>query len=125
MKYLSAEWIASANSALEGLAPSDEVAAIGYAITDSPDSPDGPRSYSIVLGPDSVGVVEGVESAGVILTMNWDLATSIAQGKASAQRAFLDGEIRLGGDARVLLGNSESMANIDKRLAKLRELTVY
>ena len=122
MKYLSAEWIASANSALAGLAPSDEVAAIGYVVTDSPD---GPRSYSFVLGPDSVGVVEGVESAGVILTMNWDLATSIAQGKASAQRAFLDGEMRLGGDARVLLGNSESMANIDKRLAKLRELTVY
>lgn len=122
MKYLSTEWIEQANKAVEGGAGSDGDSAIGFVVTNGPD---GDRSYSIVLGTDSAGVVEGAESAGVTLTMDWNLAASIAQGNASAQRAFLDGQIRLGGDARVLLGNSEAMAEIDRRLAKLRKLTVY
>jgi len=122
MKYLSTEWIEQANKAVEGGAGSDGDSAIGFVVTNGPD---GDRSYSIVLGTDSAGVVEGVESAGVTLTMDWNLAASIAQGNASAQRAFLDGQIRLGGDARVLLGNSEAIAEIDRRLAKLRKLTVY
>ena len=101
---------------------SDQAAAIGYVITSDSGQE---RSYSIVLGPDSVGVLKGIESAEVVMTMDTQLATSIASGTSSAQRAFLDGRIRLGGDARVLLGNSEAMAEIDKRLAPLRELTVY
>ena len=122
MKYLSDEWIDAANSAVKAMTASDQAAAIGYVITSDSGQE---RSYSIVLGPDSVGVLKGIESAEVVMTMDTQLATSIASGTSSAQRAFLDGRIRLGGDARVLLGNSEAMAEIDKRLAPLRELTVY
>ena len=122
MKYLSDEWIDAANSAVEAMPATTEAVAIGYVITDGQG---GDRSYSIVLGPDTVAVVAGVDSAGVVMTMDVELATAIAKGESSAQRAFLDGRIRLGGDARVLLGNSESMTDIDTRLAKLRDLTVY
>lgn len=122
MKYLSDEWIDAANTAVKAMPATTEAVAIGYVIT-AGEGDD--RSYSIVLGPDTVAVVSGVDSAGVVMTMDVELATAIAKGESSAQRAFLDGRIRLGGDARVLLGNRESMTEIDTRLAKLRNITVY
>jgi hypothetical protein len=122
VKYLSPEWLVSANEAVADLKPSADTATVGYVATDGPD---GDVSYTLVLGPDVVAVVSGADGAGVRLTLDWYLAAEIAQSRASAQRAFLSGSIRVSGDVQVLIGNNEIMVAIDNRLAKLRSQTVY
>ena len=59
------------------------------------------------------------------MTMGWELAMAVNQGRDSAQRAFLDGRLVLGGDPGVLLGHQERLAAVDDALAELRARTRY
>ena len=122
LRYLSDEWLARADRALGDLSPVDEEVAVGVTVTGGPD---GERRYRLVLGPDRVGLDPEPEPAGVRMTMAWDDAVEIAQGRSSAQRAFLDGHLRLGGDLSLLLGHQDALARIDDRLAELRIDTRY
>lgn len=122
MKYLSPEWLSAANQAVVDVEPATDTAAVGYIAINGPN---GDVSYTIVLGPENVAVLEGTETAGVTLTLDWYLAAEIAQGRASAQRAFLSGSIRVSGDVQVLVGNNDIMTAIDTRMAELRSQTVY
>lgn len=122
VRYLSDDWLAEADAALAGLPALPRPVVVGFVVTDGPD---GDRSYRLVLGPDRVGVAAGTEGAGVVLTQRWDTARAIARGEHSAQRAFLDGDVRLGGDVRVLLGHQGELAAIDDRLAELRARTTF
>lgn len=121
MKYLSEEWLAAANEAVSRLAPAANDVGVGYIVTNAPG---GDVAYTLVLGPTTVAVVIGTGSAGVTLTLDWVLAERIFKGEASAQRAFLDGAIRVGGDVQVLVGNNDAMAAVDAELAHLRSQTV-
>ena len=59
------------------------------------------------------------------MTVEWGDAVAIAMGRSSAQRAFLDGRLRLGGDIALLLGHQDALAAIDDRLAGLRDSTDF
>jgi hypothetical protein len=122
MRYLSDEWLTAADEALSGLQPVENELVVGYRVLGGPD---GESSHQLVLGPDRVGASRGTGDAGLTLTMSWDLAVSIARGEVCAQRAFLDGRIQLGGDPAVLLGHQQRLAEIDDRLAGLRDQTSY
>lgn len=119
MQYLSDEWIDQANTAVASLEPAAEPFAVSYTVTDGPD---GERSYTVDLGAPSIR--PGADAA-VGLRMSWDVATAIANGRLSAQRAFLDGNMQIQGDAQALVGNSDGMAAIDEVLAPLRNNTTY
>ena len=121
MRYLSDEWIEAANQAVKQIEPTSEQGSVGYIVTDGPD---GERQYRLTFGPDGVHFARGAE-ADITLRLTWPLAVSIADGSASAQRAVLDGQIRIGGDIRVLLGNAEHLSTIDGHLTHLRALTDY
>ena len=120
IRYLSSEWLAAANEAVAKLEPTPDDVGVGYQVIGTPD---GDIGYTVVLGPDEVGFAEGTELAGVTLTLEWELARKIFHGTASAQRAFLDGSIRVGGDVQLLVGNNDAMAAIDAELAQLRSQT--
>ncbi|MEM9565349.1 MAG: SCP2 sterol-binding domain-containing protein [Actinomycetota bacterium] len=122
MRYLSQDWLDRADAALTGLTPVPSDLAVGVTVTDGPD---GDRRYRLVLGPDRVAVSGDPEPAGVRMTLAWDDAVAIAQGRSSAQRAFLDGRLRLGGDTSLLLGHQEALAAIDDRLGALRGETEF
>ena len=122
MRYLSDSWLEAANTALAELSPIPTAVVIGYVVTGGPE---GERCYSLQLGPDTPGVSAGVEHAGVTLRLDWELAVAIAQNQASAQRAFLDGELVLGGDVGLLLGHQKALADFDDRLATLRQKTEF
>jgi hypothetical protein len=87
----------------------------------------------MVLGPDRVAIEPGAdhdrqgepEADQVRMTLAWPDAVAIAQGDHSAQRAFLDGQLRLGGDSGLLLGHQDALARLDDRLAGLRARTRY
>ncbi len=120
--YLSDAWLARADAALAGLAPIPDDLAIGIEVVGGPR---GDRSYRLVLGADRVGVSTEAEPAGVRMTLEWDDAVAIANGRSSAQRAFLDGRLRLGGDISLLLGHQNALAAIDDRLGSLRDSTDF
>lgn len=119
MRYLSDEWIEAANTAIAGLEPTAEPFTVSYTVTDGQD---GERSYTLNLGHPSV--VAGAD-APVGLRMTWDMAKAIALGELSAQRAFLDGNMQIQGDAQALVGNADGMAAVDIALAPLRAATTY
>ncbi len=114
--------MAAADAALSAVPPQEENVRIGFRITEGPD---GDHEYVLRLGPESVGLEPGASDAPVTLNMPWDVAVGVAKNEESAQRAFLDGQIRLGGDASFLLGHADSMAEADERLEVLRERTTF
>lgn len=120
--YLSDPWLTEANAQLADLTPLEDELRVGFRVTGGPG---GNAEHQLVLGPDRVGAERGVEGAAVVLTMAWELAVEIGQGRTSAQRAFLDGRIQLGGEPGVLLGHQSRLAEIDDRLADLRARTIY
>lgn len=120
--YLSQEWIEQADGLLAGLSPVEEDVVVAMVVRAGPN---GDRSYRLVLGPDRVGMDPDRDDGGVRMTMDWDVAVSIATGQASAQRAFLDGHLQLGGDTSLLLGHQQALAAIEDRLQPLRAITNY
>lgn len=119
MQYLSDDWIQAANTAVAGIEPSAEPFSVSYTVTDGPD---GDRAYTLNLGQPSV--VRGAD-APVGLRMTWDVAKAVALGELSAQRAFLDGNMQIQGDAQALVGNDKGMAAVDAALVTLRASTTY
>lgn len=122
MRYLSDEWLRRADELLAELTPVPAPVVVGMHVRSGPE---GPRRYHLILGPDRVGIGLGLGASAVQLTLEWAVATAIAQGRGSAQRAFLDGELQLGGDASVLLGHQRALAEIDDRLGALRAETTF
>lgn len=120
--YLSEAWLQRADAALTDLPPIADDLAVGIVVTGGPD---GDRHYRLILGPERVGVSPEPEPAGVRMSLAWADAVAIARGRSSAQRAFLDGRLRLGGDVSLLLGHQTAMAAIDDRLADLRAKTDF
>ncbi len=111
-----------ADSALTSMPPLGTTLAVGFVVVGGPE---GERSYTVRLGPDSVGLQPGTSSAGVTMTLDWKDATEIAQGSGSAQRAFLDGRLKIGGDVGMLLGHQKELADIDDHLEALRADTSF
>lgn len=118
--YLSDGWLTAANRLLAGLSPVGAPVSIAVVVTGGPD---GERRYRLVLGPDLVGIDGRLDDAQVRMTLAWSDAVAIAKGQSSAQRAFLAGRLRLGGDSSVLLGHQEALAAVDDLLAPLRAET--
>ena len=68
------------------------------------------------------GGVDQVESA-CVLGAGATAASAIAAGSSSAQRAFMTGRLRVGGDLRVLLAHGEALAQLDDVFAGVRART--
>lgn len=122
MRYLSDSWLHAADRALQGLEPVPVSLVVGFLVEGGPD---GDRRYSVRFGPESVGIISGTDAAGVVLQLDWNLAVGVALGQDSAQRAFLDGGLRLAGDVTLLLVHGAALAAFDDRLATLRATTDF
>ncbi len=128
VEYLSQEWLAEADAAVQGLTPVDSPLTVTMVVNGGPS---GRYSYQIVLGPGQVRLRpvedDSAESstADVSMMLDWDVAIGVAQGRIGAQRAFLDGDIQLGGDVTRLLGHQEALATVDDRLVDLRARTDF
>lgn len=122
LRYLSDDWLAEADRRLADLHPITEAVSVGMTVEGGPD---GDRAYRLILGPDRVGMEPGIADSGVRMTLPWAVAVAVAQAEASAQRAFLDGHLQLGGDTSLLLGHQRALADIEDRLDQLRAETDF
>lgn len=122
IRYLSDEWFAEADRAVSSLSPVDGKLVVGfYVAVDETTS----VAYRAELGPGPVAIRDGIGDAPVVFNLDWELAAGIANGAISPQRAFLDGQLTLAGDAGQLLGFQQSLAAFDDQLATLRHRTDY
>ncbi|MDH4077863.1 MAG: SCP2 sterol-binding domain-containing protein [Acidimicrobiia bacterium] len=122
IEFLSDAWVAAADAALARLTPVPGPLVVAVTVTGGRG---GDHRYRLVLGPDRVGAEPGPGPAAVTMTMSLDLAVAVNQGRESAQRAFLDGRLVLGGDPVVLLGHASQLAAVDDTLAPLRARTRF
>ena len=124
MRYLSGEWIEALDAAArnhDGL----RAAARGADLVLQQTITDGERvTYRIELRDGEVRVRSGpIEAPTVSLSTDRATAASIARGEASAQVAFMNGDLRLGGNMSALLDHHELLAGLDDVFAQVRDRT--
>jgi predicted lipid carrier protein YhbT len=130
MQVLSNEWLVAVDAALASIeVDPDRHVVIGQEVTDAPTelvSPGGGQStttlrYRLVVGGGRARLVVGDEPpADVTITTPWPLALEIASGASSAQHAFLRGDLRIGGDPRLLIEHAEVAAAVSRVAAGIR-----
>ena len=126
MRYLSDAWLTAAAEALasaEAPLPRPVDITIQQTVTGTPD---GDRTYAIVMSGQSVALLPGlVEAPDVTLAQTWETARSIAQGTLSAQRAFMSGQMKVGGNTNLLVEQTDLLAEVDDLLAEVRSQTSF
>lgn len=132
MRYLSPAWTAAAGRALaadEQLA--DTLAGVALTVEQVvTGGPDGDVAWHLALGGRRVRLTPGPVPAGdppadLRFTTDYATAAAIAGGQLGAQRAFVEGRLRVGGDLSLLIAHQRALAAVDDALAKVRAETTY
>lgn len=125
VRFLSPEWI----EALDHRAREADVARDGSAIVVEQSVTEKgaePITYQLVIEHDTARVLAGApHEPAVTLRTDRATATAIARGELSAQQAFIEGRVRVGGDARALVRHATTLAQLDRSFAALRDETAY
>ena len=87
-----------------------------------PDGPDGVEvAYAVEVAGGTMSVRRGrVDHADVTFTQDLATARAIHRGELSAQAAFMEGRLRLGGDLRAVIERAGDLAAIDDVFATVR-----
>jgi hypothetical protein len=87
-----------------------------------PDGPEGREvAYALVVGDGRIRLVRGrVPDADLTFTQDRATAEAIHRGELSAQAAFMQGRLRLGGDLRSVIDRAGELAAIDDVFASAR-----
>lgn len=129
LAFLSVPWL----EALDAAASADEALAVAVAkvhlaiehhVTDVPGG--GVVTYYVAFDQGRANVGSGPAPSGlpvVRFTQTHPVALAIARGDASAQRAFMTGDVRVGGDLTALLANQAVLAGLPDAFASVRDQT--
>ena len=86
-----------------------------------PDGPTGELAYAIVLEDGRARVERGrVTNPDLTFTQDHATAAAIHRGELSAQTAFIEGRLRLGGDLRAVIDRAGAVAALDDIFAAAR-----
>jgi hypothetical protein len=129
VRYLSPEWFDAAGHALAAdTALTEALAGISLTIEQVVDAPpDGTAgSWHLAIDDGRVTLVEGPASTPDLrFTASYETATQIASGALAAQRAFVEGRLRVGGDLALLITHQRAVSAVDDALASVRARTTY
>jgi hypothetical protein len=126
VQYLSPKWLEAARLALAG-DPSLAQATAGVRLTIEHvvvDAPGGTVRWHLTIDDGGVGLTEGpAVDPDLRFTTDYATASGIAAGTVGAQRAFVEGRLRVGGDLAALIRHQKALATIDDALAGVRVRT--
>jgi putative sterol carrier protein len=126
LTFLSDEWIRALHDTASrdaGLAERTREVALTIE-QDVTDGPLGDVRYHLAFDHGSVSIAPGpAPDATVRFHQDYATAASIAMGQGSAQRAFMTGKLRVGGDLRVLLAHGDVLSQLEDVFASVRERT--
>ena len=108
-EFLSDEWFAAIEAeAANAVVPDGLALSIEQIVTGEPTV-----RWQIRIGADGVVLERNPSAAAdVRITTDRDTATRIQAGDASAQRAFLDGSLQIGGDIQALMTHRQALADL-------------
>jgi hypothetical protein len=128
VRYLSSEWMDAAARALAAddslrTALADLSLTVEQVVTGGPD---GTVQWHITVDRGDVTLRRGpADDPDLRFATSYDTAARVASGLLGAQRAFVEGQLRVGGDLSLLITHQRAVASIDDALAELRARTTY
>jgi glutamine cyclotransferase len=127
VRYLSPEWIDAAGAALAAGTLGADLAGVSLTVSQVvEDGPDGVAAWTIAIEDGRATLAPGaVDEADVRFSTDYDTAAQIASGALAAQRAFVEGRLRVGGDLSLLIAHQRAVARVDDALAPVRAMTTY
>jgi SCP-2 sterol transfer family len=132
VRYLSPEWMAAAGRAFADdadlrAATSELRLTIEQVVTGCPGVRDGGTvRWHITIDHGRVALVDRPAiAADLRFSADHATAVQIASGELAAQRAFVEGRLRVGGDLSLLTRHQRVFATIDDTLAKVRTDTSF
>lgn len=124
--FLSAGWLAAMDAAAKAddqlrAAAAEADLVVQQVVTGA--GPDGGEvAYAVVLTAEEVAVRSGrVDDPTVIFTQSLATAEAVVHGERSAQQAFIDGDLRVGGDLVALAARHRALARLSDVFAAVRE----
>lgn len=124
--YLSDAWIAELD-AVAGASDALRSAGAGDLVIEQV-VVDGEREvrWHVVLHDGGAAVRPGpADEPTVRFTVRREVAEGITRGTESAQRAFMRGDLRVGGDTAALVEHADALAAIDDAFAPVRAATTF
>ena len=123
VEFLSPEWITRLDRAVRSDAALERATAeISLVVEQQITRPDGPATvYRVVFDRGSNRVEAGTgEATDVRFTQDIATATAIARGELSAQRAFMTGELTVGGNLTTLVDHRAALGGLTDLFSALR-----
>ena len=128
--FLSSDWITALDEAAQDDQRLAELTAdLDLTVEHVVEAATGPEGeavrYHVRIGNGTVRVLEGRSPEPPTVRFTQDAATAweVASGAGSAQRAFMTGRLRVGGDLRVLLDHAEVLAQLHDAFSGVRAVT--
>jgi hypothetical protein len=129
-RYLSPAWLEAVDRAVQADgALRDATAGVHLVVQHvvrGGAGPEGDVCFHVAIDDGSVRVRPGpASSPSVTLTEDRSTAVAVARGERSAQEAFMDGEVRVGGDIGELLAAQAALARLGDVFASVRADTDF
>lgn len=126
-EYLSDAWLAELGAAAAASAELHRAAAGRRLVIEQVVvAPEREVRWHLVLDHGTASVHPGPAPAPTVrFTADRTVAEAITRGTESAQRAFMRGDLRVGGDAAALVDHAEALAAVDDAFAEVRRTTTY
>lgn len=127
-RFLSSEWIAQAHIAAQAsMKLRESTANVEITIQQNvTGTPEGDVHYFIRVDHGKVEILEGIdENATVSFTQDWPTGVAMSNGTLSAQDAFTEGRLRLGGDIQAMVNVQDAFSDLDDVFVELRLTTTY
>jgi putative sterol carrier protein len=119
-EFLTPEWVSALADAADGAGAPQDVQLVIQQVVVEDGAPE--VAYALRIGGGAVRVTAGrAGDADVTFTQDRATASAIARGELSAQAAFLDGRLRVGGDLAAALGSARALAGLEDVFAAPRE----
>jgi hypothetical protein len=123
-EFLSAAWLSNLQDAARASSVAPDLRLVVQQVVVDTDGRE--VAYAIRVAEGRVSVDSGrVDDAEVTFTQDRATASEIATGALSAQAAFIDGRLRVGGDLTSLLERARELAAIEDLFAPVRATTAW